>query len=100
MDRTLARQRCFNHAEREAIARCPECRRYFCRECVTEHDARLLCADCIRNIEHLEEAPPRFQGAVTGLMGFAGALLLIWTVFYFIGSGLLLIPDVFHDGVD
>ena len=29
----LLYQRCFNHVLREAVARCPECLRYFCREC-------------------------------------------------------------------
>ncbi|MBT8374528.1 MAG: rhomboid family protein, partial [Deltaproteobacteria bacterium] len=32
----LALQRCNNHGQREAVARCPKCRRYFCRECITE----------------------------------------------------------------
>ena len=40
----LVHQRCFNHMLREAVACCPECRRYFCRECVTEHEDKVLCA--------------------------------------------------------
>ena len=43
----LAHQRCFNHALREAAARCPGCGNFFCRECVTEHDDRVLCAACL-----------------------------------------------------
>src|SRR5580658_7631208 len=34
---TLLDQRCFNHDLREAVAQCPSCKRFFCRECVTEH---------------------------------------------------------------
>ncbi len=49
-------QRCQFHALREAVARCPECQRYFCRECVTEHDERLLCASCLRKL--LERSSP------------------------------------------
>ena len=33
----LIHQRCSNHPGREAAVRCPECGRFFCRECVTEH---------------------------------------------------------------
>ena len=43
----LSQQRCFNHTSREAVARCPECGRFFCRECITEHDDRVLCAVCL-----------------------------------------------------
>ena len=43
----LLHQRCFNHMLREAVACCPECRRYFCRECVTEHEDKVLCAACL-----------------------------------------------------
>src|ERR1043166_5979979 len=47
---TLLQQRCLNHSFREAVARCPECKRYFCRECVTEHDDRLICAACLKKL--------------------------------------------------
>ncbi|MCI0613826.1 rhomboid family protein, partial [bacterium] len=40
----ISKQRCFFHSQREAVVRCPECGRYYCRECVTEHLDRLLCA--------------------------------------------------------
>src|SRR5438132_254763 len=46
----LARQRCLNHLNREAVARCPECKRFFCRECVTEHEDRLICAACLKKL--------------------------------------------------
>ena len=42
------RQQCWNHESREAVCRCPGCGRSYCRECVTEHGARLLCAACLR----------------------------------------------------
>ena len=45
----LAQQLCWNHPGRGAVCRCPACQRSFCRECVSEHDARLLCAACIRD---------------------------------------------------
>lgn len=47
MTGALARQRCWSHAQREAVSRCPECRRFYCRECVTDHDGKLLCVQCL-----------------------------------------------------
>ena len=46
----LSAQRCFNHAGREAVARCPECSRYFCRECISEHRGRVVCAGCLASL--------------------------------------------------
>ena len=54
MKRDLSLQRCRNHAEREAVARCPGCGHHFCRECVTEHDDRILCAACLRKLTACE----------------------------------------------
>ncbi|HSI87331.1 MAG: rhomboid family protein [Candidatus Methylacidiphilales bacterium] len=51
----LSRQRCAYHTSREAVARCPECRRFYCRECVTEHDDRLLCASCLKKAAARED---------------------------------------------
>ena len=48
--RSLSLQRCFNHAHREAAARCPECTHFYCRECITEHDDRVICAACLRKL--------------------------------------------------
>lgn len=38
---------CTRHAGREAAARCPQCRRFFCRECIAEYRGRLLCSHCL-----------------------------------------------------
>ena len=94
----LVHQRCLQHADREAAARCPECKRYFCRECVSEHDNRLLCAGCLRRL--LAPASPRtsrFDGILRlgmSVIGFA----LIWFFFFLIGRGLIAIPSSFHEG--
>ena len=94
----LAHQRCQNHADREAVARCPECHRHFCRECISEHDERILCATCLA----LQTAPPvprkrQFQGAIL-LVQSALAFLAIWFFFYLVASALLSIPASFHEG--
>ncbi|HTS25286.1 MAG TPA: hypothetical protein VMH81_05395 [Bryobacteraceae bacterium] len=79
-------QRCWNHESREAVCRCPECLRSFCRECVTEHDARLLCASCLKS---LAQAQPlrrnRMRRFVPAAMLLAG-ILLAWLVFFGAGA--------------
>ena len=78
----LARQQCFNHPGREAIVRCPSCRRDYCRECVTEHDDRYLCSACLR-LEAGKQKPAerRIRVPIGAFMALAG-LLTAWIVFY------------------
>jgi hypothetical protein len=94
----LTHQHCLNHSSREAVAQCPHCRHFFCRECITEHDDRILCAACLRQATKVvksERHPFRALGraglSVAGL--FTAALF-----FYWLGQMLLLIPTPFHDG--
>ena len=100
MKAPLAQQRCLNHADREAVARCPECHRHFCRECVSEHDDRILCAACLsRQIEPAAASrKSRFKGGVVVLAQFALAFLAIWFFFYLVAAALLSIPSSFHEG--
>jgi len=94
----LSHKRCFNHALREAAARCPRCRRYFCRECVTEHAGRMTCAQCLRTLTHPASAKRRLAaGALkcaTSLLG----LFVAWTFFYYLGRLLLRMSPDFHEG--
>jgi hypothetical protein len=93
----LALQRCFNHAQREAVARCPRCSHYFCRECITEHDDRVICAACLRNLAKAKPAQRRvFAGVVRGCECLLG-LVLVWFFFYLIGEGLLASPASVHE---
>jgi hypothetical protein len=95
---TLIHQRCFNHAIREAVARCPECRQFFCRECITEHDDRVICAACLKKLTH--EAPVR-RTMLTRLLRLAGGtlgILIAWFFFFLIGEALLKMPASFHEG--
>jgi len=94
----LSGQRCLNHPEREAVAICPECKRSFCRECVIEHEDRVLCASCIR----IRLQPPekkhfilsRLFSVAECCLGF----LLLWILFYALGQMLISIPSYFHEG--
>jgi len=94
----LAHQRCFNHAGREAVARCPECGQSFCRECITEHDDRVVCAACLKK---LTQQPLVRYTAFAWLLRFTQCvfgILVVWFFFFLIGDGLSKLPDSFHEG--
>jgi hypothetical protein len=95
---TLAHQHCFNHAAREAVARCPDCRQFFCRECITEHDDRVVCAACLKKLTRPPLAPSLALARLFRLAQLAFGILLAWFFFFLIGEGLLKLPDSFHEG--
>ena len=94
----LAQQRCCHHAEREAVARCPGCSGYFCRECISEHDRRVLCADCLRKLARVPLLQRRGFAGVIRIGQFCLGLFLAWFCFYALGEALLALPDSFHEG--
>jgi hypothetical protein len=93
----LANQRCFNHAEREAVARCPECRQFFCRECITEHDDRVICASCLRKLARLPLLKRPGWSNTFALGRCLCGLLVAWFFFYLVGESLLALPTSFHE---
>ncbi len=98
MSSSLTHQRCLNHAGREAVARCPECRQFFCRECVTEHDDRVLCAACLAKLARLPLTKrPLFVQLLRLAQGALG-LLVAWFFFFLIAESLISLPDKFHEG--
>ncbi len=94
----LAQQRCTNHAIREAVARCRECQGYICRECVTEHDDRIVCAACLKAL-----VAPRARRRTVRLAPFLFAaqalcgVTLAWYAFYVVACILLSIPVAVHE---
>lgn len=95
----LSQQRCYHHGRREAVVRCPQCRRYFCRECVTEHRDRMLCSDCLNRVTGKAGTIPRrwrqrWNLLAQGALGF----MLLWYAFYLVGVMLLAIPHEWHEG--
>ena len=94
----MINERCFNHGTREAAARCPRCRRYFCRECVTEHEERVLCSACLKAMLHPGLTERRSGAAMTGLAQCIAGFLLAWGFFYLFGRVLLSLPTTFHEG--
>ena len=96
---TLAAQRCSIHEGREAAARCPACKGYFCRECVTEHAGRMICARCVAREKDQEIAAKQERfGWLRYSAWTVGGLLLTWLVFYYAGVGLANLPSTFHGG--
>lgn len=94
----LHARRCARHVEREAAARCPGCREFFCQECTVEHEGRLLCAGCLSRAARAEQrAQHRLAVIRRGATATAGAFVL-WLVFYWLGAGLGQIPPEVHDG--
>ena len=93
---SIAQERCSNHPSREAVARCPECGRYFCRECISEHEGRVICAFCLKHLSLKPIRRYRLAGLVRVAQVVAGVLLL-WLSFYLLGKALLTIPSSFHE---
>jgi len=94
----LIHQRCFNHSRREAAARCPECGHFYCRECITEHDDRVICAACLKKFAKQPFRARRgFVGLVHALQLLTG-LLVVWFFFYLFGQTLLSMDASFHEG--
>ena len=95
---SLAAQRCLHHSLREAVARCPECKHFYCRECIAEHDDRVICAACLRKMLRRPEQRrhPFLWLARAAALGCS--LLTGWLAFYWVGRILLSIPTSFHDG--
>ena len=94
----LSRQRCRNHYQREAVARCPLCKSHFCRECVTEHDDRVVCASCLaKELANDDRAIKKMFG-MRRIIATGVGLFLLWGIFYYFGRALLLLPTSFHDG--
>ncbi len=94
----ISHQRCFNHLLREAVARCPQCQRYFCRECVTEHEDKVLCAACLRADAGSNRSDRSQFGGLMRMMHFLLGATLLWVFFYYLGQILLSLPSAFHEG--
>jgi hypothetical protein len=95
MTTALLDRRCFNHAAREAAVRCPECARFYCRECVVEHLGRMICSGCVARAEAGGDAS-RFPMVRWSLLAAAG-FLLAWMIFYYLGVMFARIPSTFFE---
>lgn len=94
---SIALQRCLYHSGREAIARCPECGHFYCRECIAEHSDRVICAACLKKLAAAPTAAKRRRINLRPAIQFCAGLMLLWVCFYAIGRMLLALPAEFHD---
>lgn len=94
----LHARRCARHPEREAAARCPGCGGFFCRECVVEHDGKLLCAACLGRAAAATERRRQRLATVREAAKLLAGTLVLWLLFYSGGALLEKLPREFHDG--
>ena len=84
----IALARCQRHPGREAAARCPSCQQSFCRECVTEHDGRMLCLGCFAKRSQREAVGGAGWERVGWAVGAVGGGVVAWL--FFLGVGELI----------
>jgi hypothetical protein len=94
---SFSAKRCYNHGDREVVAKCTHCGHFFCRECISEYLDRITCAACIRSLQSSEES-----GAIrASRLLIAGKLLLslliCYLAFFTLAQLLCAIPHQFHD---
>ena len=92
---TLTASKCRLHPDREAVARCVGCETLYCRECVAEHDGRMLCSACLAQAPEVNRLQKQSSSWLIVLLCF-----LSLAVFYFtlIGVAKLISnhPDSFQ----
>ncbi len=81
----LKHKRCFNHADREASARCPSCKNDFCRECITEHDGRMLCVNCLKKTFLKKKSQNKLIVPIIYTLMLTAALMVIFLCFIWLG---------------
>jgi hypothetical protein len=94
----LAEQRCLHHVDREAVARCPSCSHFFCRECITEHAGKVICARCLALASARPARTSPWFRRIMLVVPIVFSLFLLWFLFYGAGRLLLSIPSDFHEG--
>jgi hypothetical protein len=102
----LLRQQCELHLDRGAVARCPDCGRFYCHECITEHEGEVLCKRCLNQEVESDDEPSGFmqrnafflKACAIPFLISAGYILLFF-VFASLGMMLIRFPDEFHHAI-
>jgi len=81
----LKHKRCFNHANREASARCPNCKHDFCRECITEHAGKMLCVNCLKKTSQKKKSQKQLLVPLIYTLLLTAALTVIFLCFVWLG---------------
>jgi len=93
---TLRQKLCVNHPQREASARCPGCGKFYCRECISEHDDRVLCAACLAGMSAKKETETSRWAWAPRLALVVLAVITVYFAFLLLGNLLLSFPSEFH----
>ena len=94
----LLTQRCLNHGTREAVARCPECAQFYCRECITEHEDRVICSACLKKTAKRPDAKKWRLALLVRPAAVLLGVLVALLFFYCVGRVLVAMPASFHEG--
>src|SRR5207248_2439455 len=89
LHRPALQQRCWNHEAREAVCLCPACGRSFCRECVTEHQSRLLCAACLQALARATGPGTRGKRRLASAGLALAGILLAWIFIFGAGEAIM-----------
>ncbi len=97
----LLTQSCLHHAGRPAVARCPSCSQSYCRECVVEHDYKLICASCLARVAEAVTRPGKKPGRfpIAAVIQFALALFAGWLIVQLVADIIMSLPSDIHDGL-
>ncbi len=96
----LSSQRCFNHPARPVVFRCPECSRFYCRECASSFQDRFLCKTCLDEaLSVSEQKSSSLLRRFTPGLGFICGFLLLWFLFHGLGQVLYILPEYVHSGL-
>lgn len=93
----IVHQKCLNHAQREAAVRCPACKRFFCRECVSENEGRYLCVQCLQETISGDTRKKRRLVLLQSAIRLAAAVLFLWFSFSVLGKMIVSIPNAYHE---
>jgi hypothetical protein len=88
---------CLNHADRPASAKCRECGRSFCKECIVDEEGRMTCSPCLAKVHARARAAVRGESGLldvlTSLALLAVALFVLWHAFDFFNGSVMWITD-------
>jgi len=99
MSKAVYSKRCSNHPSREAVARCPICQKFYCRECITEHDGKMLCKYCLESkieSQKNDKKSSLFLKQVIIVILFISSFALSWFLFAMLGKIIMLFPQKYH----
>lgn len=95
---SVADEKCAYHPPRSAAARCPECKTYYCRECITEHEGQVICASCLDERTDEDEREDQTSGLVCLAYGLLGGLLT-WLFFHGIARSLIELSEPLQEQI-